>query len=168
MREKHAFVYATRNELLIEFGYRTYKQYLKSDEWKAIRQRVFDQYSKCICCDSAAEVVHHVKYDSATLLGLHILHLAPLCRSCHEQMEIDDSGEKAALARANTLMFDMARKKNPKQEWLTRFYKERKQWKAKRQVDTSARKSAWRRQQEEKENTPRDYSGIFWIRARRR
>jgi hypothetical protein len=168
MREKHAFVYSTRNELLIAFGYRTYKQYLKSDEWKAIRQRVFQQYSECICCDRAAEVVHHVKYDSATLLGLHTLNLAPLCRSCHERMEIDESGEKGSLARANTLMLDMARKKNPKQEWLLRFYRDRKPWKSKRQVDNSARKAAWHRRTEEKQEVPRDYAGVFWIRARRR
>ena len=168
MREKHAFVYATRNELLIAFGYRTYKQYLKSDEWKAMRARVFEQYQECICCTTSAQVVHHVKYDSATLLGLHTLNLAPLCRACHERMEIDEAGDKAALSRANTLMFEMARKKDPKQLWLTRFYKERKPWKAKRQVDNSARKAAWQRKREERQNAPRDYSGVFWIRARGR
>lgn len=170
MREKHRFVYSVRNELLLSFGYRTYREYLKSEEWAGIRAQVFAEYSECICCDSAAEVVHHVKYDSATLLGLHRLHLAPLCNRCHELMEIDENGDKGALSRANTMMLDMARKKDPKQAWLRAFYTQRKAWKSKRRVDASARKEAWQRQRarQEEQSTPRDYSGVFWIRARRR
>jgi len=170
MKEKHALIYSIRNELLLSFGFRSYKHYLKSDEWAAIRSAVFEEYSECICCDHAAQVVHHVRYDSATLLGLYRLHLAPLCKSCHEFMEIDEDGEKGSLARANTLMMEMARRKNPKQRWLQRFYKERKLIKTKRRVDASERKAAWRRKRDEKEtrDVPRDYSGVFWIRARRR
>jgi hypothetical protein len=170
VREKHAFVYDVRNELLRSFGYRTYKQYLKSEEWSAIRSQVFDQYDECICCDSKPQVVHHVKYDSGTLLGLHRLHLAPLCNACHELMEIHQDGSKASLARANTLMFDMARKKNPKQAWLIAFYKERSAFKGNRSKDALARKDAFRRKREAAANDsqPRDYSGVFWVRARRR
>ncbi len=170
MKEKHAFVYSVRNELLIAFGYRTYKQYLKSDEWAQIRGRVFAEYSHCICCDHAAEVVHHVRYDSATILGLHIANLAPLCSACHERMEIDQNGDKASLSRANTMMFDLARKKDKKQKWLTEFYRGRKESKPHRSVDCRERRKAVQRQrdQREQEEAPRDYSGVFWIRARRR
>ena len=170
MKEKQAFVYEVRNELLLAFGYRTYKQYLKSHEWASIRSQVFAEYEYCICCDSRAQVVHHVRYDSATLLGVHRLNLAPLCHRCHEAMEIDECGNKGSLARANTLMFEMARKKNPKQPWLTAFYTERKAFKSKRRCDCSERKRAWRRKRDalEEEAKPKDYSGVFWIRARRR
>ena len=170
MREKHAFVYDVRNELLRSFGYRTYKQYLKSDDWAAIRSQVFAEYDECICCHSKPQVVHHVKYDSGTLLGLHRLHLAPLCHQCHELMEIQEDGSKASLARANTLMFDMARKKNAKQKWLIAFYTERAAFKGNRSKDARARKDAFdrKRQSAVKELQPRDYSGVFWIRARRR
>jgi hypothetical protein len=168
MKEKHAIRYAARNELLLSFGYRSYKKYLASDEWKKLRAEVFAEYPTCICCESQSQVVHHVRYDSATLLGVHRLNLAPLCHACHEKMEVLAGGEKATLAHANTLMFDMARKKNPKQQWLERFYRERKQWKSKSAVDAGARKQAWRRARDEAENQPRDYSGVFWIRARRR
>jgi hypothetical protein len=173
MKEKHSFVYSVRNELLISFGYRTYKQYLKSDEWAAIRSAVFSEYPECICCTHASQVVHHVKYDSATLLGLHRLHLAPLCNACHERIEIDENGDKGSLGRANMMMFDMARKKNPKQEWLQRFYRDRKSCKETRTADNPDRKNALRRkhikEREEKQaSLPKDYSGVFWIRARRR
>jgi len=170
MKDKHAFIYSVRNELLLSFGFRSYKHYLKSEEWSAIRSAVFAEYADCICCSHAAEVVHHVRYDSATLLGLHRLNLAPLCKACHEAMEVDENGEKGSLARANTVMFEMARKKDAKQLWIQRFLQERKQYKSKRGVDIKERKAAWRRKRDEKESeaAPRDYSGVFWVRARRR
>ena len=168
MREDHALKYATRDELCKLFGFFSYKAYLRSDEWRAIRNGVLAEYPECICCHSPSKVVHHVKYDSATLLGLHSLNLAPLCRECHERIEIMEDGTKACMSRANTLMLELVRKKNPKQLWLHRFYHDRKKWKRDRQVDAHARRAAWRRKRDEKENPPRDYSGVFWIRARRR
>ena len=168
MKAKHAMRYAARNELLRSFGFRSYEAYLRSDEWKALRAEVLAEFPQCICCESKSQVVHHVRYDSATLLGVHRLHLAPLCRACHEKMEILPGGEKATMAQANTLMLQMAGKKNQKQAWLKNFYHERKKWKTKRGIDAGARKQAWRRARDEAENKPRDYSGIFYIRARRR
>ena len=170
MKEKHALVYAVRDELLSGFGYRTYKQYLKSDEWAGIRSGVFARYQECICCSSQPQVVHHVKYDSATLLGLHPYHLAPLCHRCHELMELDANGDKGSLARANTMMFEMARKKDAKQPWLLAFYAGRKDWKHKRHADCRERGEAFRKRREANEEAVvrRDYSGVFWIRARRR
>jgi hypothetical protein len=168
MKHKHSMRYATRDALLRSLGFRSYKAYLQSDEWRDIRARVFQEYSECICCDSKVEVVHHFRYDSATLLGIHLLHLAPLCHQCHQKIEILGDGEKASMAQANTLMLDMARKKNAKQLWLQRFHHERKQWKSKRLVDVEARRDAWQRKVHEQHNKPRDYSGVFWIRARRR
>lgn len=168
MKHKHAMRYATRDALLRSFGYRNYKEYLKSDEWREIRSRVFEQYQDCICCESKAEVAHHLRYDSSTILGLHIFHLAPLCHDCHRKIEILDDGDKASMAQANTLMFDLARKKDPKQPWLRAFYKSRKETKTTRLADASARRDAWKRIVHEKNNKPRDYSGVFWIRARRR
>jgi len=168
VKERHALKYAARNELLRSFGYRSYKSYLASDEWKSLRAQVFAEFPHCICCESKSQVVHHFRYDSATLLGVHRLHLAPLCHACHEKMEVLPSGEKATLSHANTLMLEMARKKNPKQLWLQKFYSERKQWKSKSGVDAYSRKQAWQRAREEAQNQPRDYSGVFWIKARRR
>jgi len=170
MKQKHAFRYAVRDEMLISFGFKTYKHYLKSEEWAAIRSEVFKEYPECICCDHATQVVHHVRYDSATLLGLHRLNLAPLCKACHERIEINEDGEKDSLARANTLMLELARLKNPKQTWLLRFYRDRGKFKAKRGIDAQACKQAWRRKRDAQEQQlqPRDYSGVFWIRARRR
>lgn len=169
MQEQHALKYATRDELLRTFGFRSYRQYLKSDEWAGIRREVFAEYAECICCARKAQVVHHVRYDSATLLGLHRLNLAPLCHRCHKSIEIQEDGEKGSMARANTMMFEMARRKDPKQTWLQRFYKDRKPWKNTSRADAGSRKAAWRRKQDEKkEPAPRDYSGVFWVRARRR
>lgn len=168
MREDHAMRYAIRDELVRSFGFFSYKAYLRSDEWRSIRNRVLAEFPECICCDKPSKVVHHVRYDSATLLGLHVLNLAPMCRECHERIEILDDGTKASMARANTLMFELSRKKNPKQLWLHRFYHERKPWRSRLHVDGKARKAAWRRRQDEKQNPPRDYSGVFWVRARRR
>lgn len=168
MREDHAMKYAIRDELCKSFGFYSYKAYLRSDEWRSIRNAVLQEFADCICCDRPSKVVHHLRYDSATLLGVHSLNLAPLCRECHEHIELLEDGTKASMSRANTLMLELARKKNAKQLWLHRFYHERKAWKSTRHVDASSRKKAWRRKRDEKENQPRDYSGVFWIRARRR
>lgn len=168
MREDHAMRYATRDELCKSFGFFSYKAYLRSDEWRSIRDGVLQEFEQCICCERPSKVVHHVRYDSATLLGVHTLNLAPMCRQCHELIEVLEDGSKGSMARANTLMFELARKKNPKQAWLQRFYHDRKVWKDKSHIDARARKAAWRRRRDEKENPPRDYSGVFWIRARRR
>lgn len=113
--------YLVRNEVLKSIGYSSYKEYLQSDEWKSIRSAVKEKYSECICCNSHVEVIHHVRYASYVLLGLHLEELAPLCHKCHEAIELTD-GEKNTLQKANMKLFDLARKKDAKQQWLNEFY----------------------------------------------
>lgn len=121
---KRRMPYMVRNEVLKALGYRTYKEYLASEDWKAIRASVLDRFPFCICCESRSQVVHHLRYDSRTMLGINNANLAPLCHRCHETIEIDN-GQKTTMGSANMLLFDLARKKDKKQQWLIEFYKNR-------------------------------------------
>lgn len=122
--EKRRMPYMVRNEVLKSIGYRTYKEYLASEDWKSLRKSILDRFVFCICCDSKAQVVHHLRYDSRTLLGINNANLAPLCHKCHEAIEIEN-GEKTRMGTANVLLFAMARKKDSQQVWLMEFYKNR-------------------------------------------
>jgi hypothetical protein len=60
-----------------------YKQYLKSDKWKAIRNKILEKFNgTCVVCDAQTQVdVHHKTYKN-------IGHeneddLIVLCRTCH-------------------------------------------------------------------------------------
>ena len=112
--------YDMRNVALSQLGYRSYTEYLQSDDWKAIRTEVLSKSPLCLCCEKEAQVVHHVRYDSATLLGLRHHVLATLCHACHESIEIQD-GEKVALGQANNQLFYKARKTPTGAAWIKHY-----------------------------------------------
>ncbi len=113
--------YTYRNLYLSDLGYSSYKEYLKSDDWKKIRDRKLKKWPECILCGKKAEVVHHVKYDPAALLGLRAHVLASLCHRCHESIEIQD-GAKCSLEAANRKLFIEARKNSVGKAWCQRYY----------------------------------------------
>jgi len=61
-----------------------YKDYLKSDRWKILREEALnrDNY-KCKKCGKAAEEVHHTRYDhKGTPWEIHTI--ISLCKDCHK------------------------------------------------------------------------------------
>jgi hypothetical protein len=63
--------------------YNSYKHYLDSPAWRAIRKERFewDQY-KCVHCGNKASQVHHKKYPGR--LGTEMIYdLESVCKQCH-------------------------------------------------------------------------------------
>ena len=71
-----------------------YRDYLQSDEWKAMRSLVLKRdHATCLLCDSTLFLhVHHRHYG--TLYKETGKELATLCRSCHKALHAE--GWKAA------------------------------------------------------------------------
>lgn len=101
--------YADRNARLAELGYSGYREYLKSDDWKRIRDKRLAAHPACLICESNATQVHHLDYSFPTLLGLIKSRLVPLCGKCHEGIEFAD-GKKSTLEQANAALMGMAMK----------------------------------------------------------
>jgi hypothetical protein len=72
----------TRNE------YR--EEYLKSDEWKNLRNLIMSTSPNCQCCGGVSSDVHHMVYRN--IVDITINDLIPVCRNCHEYIHqaIDD------------------------------------------------------------------------------
>lgn len=74
--------YKLRNIRLKEIGYKSYKDYIKSDLWKDIRTKHINHHNKCDYCNSKYRLnVHHLSYEK---IGVYITdHLITLCDDCH-------------------------------------------------------------------------------------
>lgn len=92
--------YAQRDSVLRQMGY----DYLASPLWASIRRRIFRVCDICPCGDRATEI-HHRTYKRRYLEGRGKIHqfLVPVCRSCHQRIEVDDGG-KTPLGKANRLL----------------------------------------------------------------
>lgn len=67
--------------------FKTYGDYLKSNLWKSIRNRVAKRDGgHCKCCGSKAECVHHIKYTEGSLRGTSLRYLISLCNVCHGEV----------------------------------------------------------------------------------
>lgn len=93
--------YQDRNGRISELGYRSYREYLASPDWRAIRDSRLRDFPRCLLCEKPACQVHHMDYGYPTLLGLIPALLVSLCDSCHECIEFAD-GHKRDLAAANS------------------------------------------------------------------
>lgn len=118
-REAHALVneqsckviYGRRNQILRQMGFPKYKDYLASDLWKSIRQRVLDRDNrKCHVCRGPAWQVHHKNYHEETLRGTCLDALVTICPTCHTQAEFDTEGTKNAPKFANQAMIQRRKK----------------------------------------------------------
>lgn len=99
------YSYAPRNQVLKEIGYESYDAYCKSGMWNDIRQRVFDEKGeRCVCCGRRAVQVHHRRYNKEDLLGETLEYLEPLCKHCHEKIEMDGNF-KVSLEEANMRLY---------------------------------------------------------------
>ncbi len=84
-----------RERTLFYLGFKSYREYLKSPLWRMIREEVFRQKGRrCCLCGRRAQQVHHRRYDRATLLGLILTFLEPICVKCHDSIEVTPTGRK--------------------------------------------------------------------------
>lgn len=100
-------VYKNRTQNLLELSFYSYQEYLDSDLWNEIRQRVlkFANY-KCRCCGKKAECVHHSSYSIAVLKGKNLKKLIALCNDCHKNGEFEkDNSKTKSIARVNRKIY---------------------------------------------------------------
>jgi len=82
-------------------GFATYKDYLRSDLWQDIRERVLDLHDrKCKLCNGLATQVHHRHYGIRSLTGKTLVHLLPVCGGCHVRIEFGLDGKKRTAKQA--------------------------------------------------------------------
>jgi hypothetical protein len=104
------------------------EEYLKSDEWKSLRNIVMNSKPLCQCCSKTASDVHHLVYRN--LVDIKITDLLPVCRSCHDTIHkaidcqyISQNPNDIDSIRENTLGILNDEKYNEWKEWYnTKHY----------------------------------------------
>jgi 5-methylcytosine-specific restriction endonuclease McrA len=87
--------YLRRNRILHTLRFADYAEYLASELWRSIRQRVLTRdKGLCTGCKGPANEVHHGSYTRANLTGLDLRDLYSVCRVCHHACEFKANGEK--------------------------------------------------------------------------
>ena len=102
---------ATRGEWLKSRGFKNYAEYLRSDLWASIRERVFSLKGRsCVGCRKFATVVHHRRYDGMTMSGGDLRGLVPMCMGCHKKIEFSGK-RKNSLSKANNRLKKLKKQK---------------------------------------------------------
>lgn len=124
--EEKATAYEYRNAALRELGFSSYKEYLASEYWQKVKEYFPPCDQVCLMCLGTAQVLHHVRYDSWTLMGIHLECLAPLCHSCHADIELKED-KKCTLQEANVKLFSCIYKNMKSsdyvKEWFSKYTK---------------------------------------------
>lgn len=88
-------VWRKRDRRLMKLGFASYRDYLHSPLWKAIRSAKLELTPKCELCEaSRATQVHHLRYSLRCLKGIDPLPLVSACPTCHEKVEFTAGGKK--------------------------------------------------------------------------
>lgn len=96
-----------------DLGYRDYKHYLCSDQWKAIRDRVLEERgSQCSCCTKESVSVHHQFYSVSILRGECTRYLWPICDDCHVKVHHNRDGKFIDCFGSSTKLLKMISDKN--------------------------------------------------------
>lgn len=104
---------AKRDKALFDLGFASYRDYLRSDLWKAIRAAVLETTPKCELCDSKAQHVHHLRYTRQSLTARARWALVAICAECHRKVEFDEDGRKrhfAAVYKQTKILMKLAGK----------------------------------------------------------
>jgi hypothetical protein len=110
---EHGRTYESRAHVLKGLGFSSYQDYLASDLWRQVREKVFSEKGrKCFMCGLAASQVHHNRYHRNDFLGKRSKYLNPVCGTCHVEIEFDGE-RKRTLAQAK-VEFTRKRRKNVK------------------------------------------------------
>lgn len=86
LKRKAIQQYAARNRRLKNFGYTSYAEYLKSDEWTWIKikaRSLGGKWLECYCCGSKENIQYHHKRYGTIGKGLRLDCIVPVCRVCH-------------------------------------------------------------------------------------
>lgn len=87
--------YASRDFILRQMGFKSYRDYLKSDLWQKVRAQVFQEKGRiCHCCGNPATSVHHNRYHRNDLTGKTLTFLFPICAICHDGVEFSKKKHK--------------------------------------------------------------------------
>lgn len=101
LQRRHATTYEVHRERCLEkLGYSSYRQYLRSELWKAIRDEKIRQTPLCELCSSKAQCVHHISYKLSVLIGRNMRKLVSLCNECHTKIEFHGDGRKRGFESA--------------------------------------------------------------------
>ena len=116
--------YQSRNLILKELGFASYKDYLKSPLWKRIREEVLKRdRNVCQICSCHANQVHHSRYHRNDLLGKNKNFLHSLCGQCHEKIEFK-KGEKVWMDEAKVRLKSFQTMEEKKKE-IEREYEQK-------------------------------------------
>jgi hypothetical protein len=77
-----------RNDQLRDKGYEDYQEFLKSDFWKELKEKLKQKpfYQKCSCCGNKEEIeLHHINYKDI-LNSSSERFIFPVCRDCHQKI----------------------------------------------------------------------------------
>ncbi len=111
-----------------------YRQvYLRSEHWRNLRRRKFQESPSCYTCRSREHLdIHHASYQN--LYKERLSELITLCRRCHQLTHATDITEAEKIARERELMAEA--EKSAKRLRLVR--------KEKRWLKRKLRKRSWR------------------------
>lgn len=102
-----------RDRAIKRIGLPSYSDYLKSELWRSIKERVYRKKGRlCVLCGKKASCVHHNLYGYKTLCGLNLKPLHPLCLDCHQGLHYTGKQYvplKVARARFWSIMEGSAR-----------------------------------------------------------
>ncbi len=96
--------YEARNARLAKMGYENYHEYLKSDDWRVLRNERLQAEPCCCMCSKPATQVHHFSYEEEVLLGLIQELLFSVCEDCHHLIEFDGLEKRTLRAAQQNLI----------------------------------------------------------------
>jgi 5-methylcytosine-specific restriction endonuclease McrA len=103
---------SNRAKALKRLGFNSYRSYLRSPLWRAIRRLVFAKKGhRCVLCGREARQVHHRRYDHNTLSGAILAWLEPICAKCHTYIEVRPNGRKRCARNVERLFKTLQSKK---------------------------------------------------------
>jgi hypothetical protein len=78
-------LYQKRNKKLRQLGYKTYQEYLESEDWQKIRQKL--QFKCCHFCKICEDLdKHHKSYKNLGTLSTK--DIVVVCRDCHKNLHL--------------------------------------------------------------------------------
>lgn len=85
-REKDALKYYNKaNKRSKVTAKQKYKEYLKSDHWKSVREHF--KGHPCLSCGTKMNIdIHHTSYENKGEFKKEINDCIPLCRDCHQEV----------------------------------------------------------------------------------
>lgn len=124
-KARNGEAYYSRNLILKEIGFDSYKDYLKSNLWKNIRQEVLTRdKNNCQICGCHGTQVHHSRYHKNDLLGNNLKFLHCLCGECHHKIEFKEDKKvwmDEALIRQKSLIITERFKNETEKEYQEKY-----------------------------------------------